>query len=164
MAATAVASAITAEDVLARQTFVESTIRFVDRVLEQDSIVLRRKVHPNHTFLARELKGFKGFSFLLEGEYTQFGGSMLKVWDGPRLVLHVEWHEEKECKVKVFVDAFGWQTRLTRLAEDAEATLVALEAGTKAGRDAEAAKHKRRERLAEIERSLGENAKRLAFT
>lgn len=166
-----------AAQVVARQAFIEETLKFVTSVTNKRGKVLKHETHNWHMYDEIELKNFAGFSFLTRGSFSMFGGEDAKVWYHPgskdaegQLVLYVDWHRIEECRVKHFDPSEKWQRAMKRLVRDEEKALARAdreknkqEVAAKREADKQSKIATAQHKLKVAEQRVQEEAKRLGF-
>ncbi len=162
-----------AQQIVARQKFIEEVLGFVRLIVSERGHVLRREVHHWQTVTEIELKDFAGFSFYTYGLYSQFGGEMAKakVWyratesesHDSEPVLEVEWWDIKQCNVKRFDPSMGWQRSIRRLIKNKDKVLAAERKREKLAERKRGELARNAVELERAERRTQEEAKRLGL-
>lgn len=167
----ALSSKTLATQVVARQKFLEETLRFATSVVSRRGKVLFREVHKWHTETKEELRNFASFSFYSYGSHTMFGGETVKIWYHPgseklppEPFLEVEWWDIKECRVKRFDQSPGWQRAIKVVMKNEKRIAKAFETKQKNAEERARRVVERDKALHQEEVHLASEAKRLGLS
>ena len=111
----------------AREALIERYSQFMEDITRKRGKVLAHKVHSDHTYNKRELRGFEGFSFLVETGLSMMGTEYFTAWyhpgkeevdfeaTDPVLII-----SGATLRVQTFNEDPEWQTALNGVIEGAE--------------------------------------------
>ncbi len=157
-----------AEQVAARQKFLEGVISFTSSLLHEKGKRLRYEVRSFHTVAEFELKSFGDFSYHSDGPSSEMGAINLKIWYHPSQnfhggppVLEVNYGSLTSFEVLVFNPSPSWQEAIQTLVENPQSEVARIARERTEKEEQEKAERERETKLRKAREKTLEEAKRL---